>query len=217
MLLLIDNYDSFVYNLARYFVELGCETQVIRNDATTIAEIRKIAPRAIVISPGPCTPAEAGISIELIRELSDSIPMLGVCLGHQAIAAALGGKIVRAPEPVHGRTSLVKHSGTNLFKGLPTPLRVGRYHSLIVEEASLPTELTITARTNDGVPMAIQHHVRPLFGVQFHPESVLTQHGRLLLANFLNLAGLPSQECAITDWNETESSPEAEWLPVISW
>jgi anthranilate synthase/aminodeoxychorismate synthase-like glutamine amidotransferase len=217
MLLLIDNYDSFVYNLARYFVELGCETRVVRNDAIQLADVRELSPNAIVISPGPCTPNEAGISIELIRELSDSIPMLGVCLGHQAIAAAFGGSIVRAEEPVHGRTSLIDHSGQCLFADLPSPLRVARYHSLLIEESSLPSDLLITARTKEGIPMAIQHRTRPLFGVQFHPESVLTEKGRTLLGNFLRFAGIPVQECTASDWHEPDTKDEMRSFPVISW
>ena len=217
MLLLIDNYDSFVYNLARYLAELGCETKVIRNDAMNVATVRLLKPQAIVISPGPCTPNEAGISIELIRQLSISIPILGVCLGHQAIAAAFGGNIIRAPEPVHGRTSLIEHSGTGLFKDLPSPLKVGRYHSLIVDEATLSPELIITARTEDGIPMAMQHRTRPLYGVQFHPESVLTVAGRPLLANFLRLAGLPVQPCSVVDWQEPAVEVEDPNLPVMTW
>ena len=217
MLLLIDNYDSFVYNLDRYLVELGCETKVIRNDVMNVATVRLLKPQAIVISPGPCTPNEAGISIELIRQLSDSIPILGVCLGHQAIAAAFGGDIIRAPEPVHGRTSLVEHSGTELFEGLPSPLKVGRYHSLIVDEATLSPELISTARTEDGIPMALQHRTRPLYGVQFHPESVLTAAGRPLLANFLRLAGLPVKSCSIVDWQEPVIEVEDSNLPVMAW
>ncbi len=217
MLLLIDNYDSFVYNLARYLVELGCETKVVRNDAMNVATVKLLKPKAIVISPGPCTPNEAGISIELIRELSDSIPILGVCLGHQAIAAAFGGDIVRAPEPVHGRTSLVEHSGTGLFKALPSPLKVGRYHSLIVDEPTLSPELMITARTEDGIPMALQHRTRPLYGVQFHPESVLTVAGRPLLSNFLRLAGLPVKPCSVVDWQEPVVEVDDANLPVMAW
>jgi anthranilate synthase component II len=217
MLLLIDNYDSFVYNLARYLVELGCETKVIRNDAMNVATVRLLKPEAIVISPGPCTPNEAGISIELIRQLSDSIPILGVCLGHQAISAAFGGNIIRAPEPVHGRASLVEHSGTELFEGLPSPLKVGRYHSLIVDEATMSPELIITASTEDGIPMALQHRTRPLYGVQFHPESVLTVAGRPLLANFLRLAGLPVHPCAVVDWQEPAAEVEDSNLPVMAW
>jgi anthranilate synthase/aminodeoxychorismate synthase-like glutamine amidotransferase len=217
MLLLIDNYDSFVYNLSRYFVELGCQTCVVRNDAISVDDVRKLSPQAIVISPGPCTPREAGISIDLIREFSESIPLLGVCLGHQAIAAAWGGNVIRAVEPVHGRASFIQHSGSGLFEGLPSPLRVTRYHSLVIEEASLPSDYTMTAWTHDRIPMAIQHRTRPVYGVQFHPESVLTQHGRPLLANFLRLAGIPAKECSITDWKEPQSPIEERGLPVISW
>ena len=215
MLLLIDNYDSFVYNLSRYFVELGCETQVVRNDAIDIAGVRAMSPKAIVISPGPCTPQEAGISIELVSQLSESIPMLGVCLGHQAIAAAIGGRVIRATEPIHGRTSLINHAGTGLFAGLPSPLRVARYHSLIVD--GLSAELTVTATTDDGIPMAIEHRTRKLYGVQFHPESVMTQHGRVLLANFARIADLNPSECAISDWIEPQPQPTDKPLPFLSW
>jgi len=217
MLLLIDNYDSFVYNLARYFVELGCETSVVRNDAIDVAEVRQLAPSAIVISPGPCTPNEAGVSIDLIRELSPTIPILGVCLGHQAIAAALGGLVVHAAEPIHGRTSLVVHHATGLFANLPSPLRVGRYHSLIIDETTLPADLQITARTQDGIPMAIQHQSHPLYGVQFHPESVLTQHGRQILANFARTAGLKPQETSTLDWVEPATTDDAVARPVMTW
>lgn len=191
MLLLIDNYDSFVHNLARYFEELGVETRVVRNDALSIDEVKQLAPRAIVISPGPCTPREAGISVELIRAVSDSIPLLGVCLGHQAITEAFGGLVVRAREPIHGLTSAVWHGGSDVFRGLPSPFLATRYHSLIVDEATLPDCLRVTARLDDGVPMGLCHTSRPVFGVQFHPESILTQHGHRLLANFLDLAGFP--------------------------
>lgn len=217
MLLLIDNYDSFVYNLSRYFVELGCETNVIRNDKINVKAVRELAPRAIIISPGPCTPNEAGISVDLITQLSDSIPMLGVCLGHQAIAAALGGKIIRAQEPVHGRTSSIEHSKSKIFEGVPSPLRVARYHSLIIDEATLPGDLSITARTMDGIPMALEHHSRPLFGVQFHPEAVLTQHGRGILSNFVKIAGLNPRETEIEDWVEPRSSTEDSSRPVLAW
>ena len=210
MLLLIDNYDSFVHNLARYFVELGCETRVVRNDAVTVDEVRELAPAAIVISPGPCTPREAGVSMELIRELAPLVPMLGVCLGHQAIAAALGGQVICADEPVHGRTSWVRHDGRRLFKGLPNPLRATRYHSLIVDEVTLPPDLIVTARTEDGVPMALEHERWPLFGVQFHPESILSQCGRSLLGNFLTLAGLPVRACSIEDWIEPDRPHDDE-------
>jgi anthranilate synthase/aminodeoxychorismate synthase-like glutamine amidotransferase len=217
MLLLIDNYDSFVYNLARYFVELGCETLVIRNDVLDAAAVRELRPQAIVISPGPCTPTEAGVSMNLIREFSELTPILGVCLGHQAIAAALGGQVIRAREPVHGRTSFIEHDGTGLFAGLPSPLRAGRYHSLIVDEGTLPGELVINARTHDGIPMGLQHRSRRLFGVQFHPESVLTQHGRALLANFARLAGMEPIECVTSDWQEPTTAVDEDQHPVMAW
>ena len=190
MILLIDNYDSFVHNLARYFERLGQETLVVRNDATTVAEVRRLAPAAIVISPGPCTPAEAGCSVDVVRELQDEAPILGVCLGHQAIATALGGRIVRAKEPRHGRTSRVDHDVTGVFAGLPTPLSACRYHSLAVDERTLPRELRVTARADDGEVMALEHGSRPVFGVQFHPEAILAEHGFAMLANFLRAAGL---------------------------
>src|SRR5262245_41125024 len=211
MILLIDNYDSFVYNLARYLTELGCATQVVRNDSVTIAEVEQLSPEAIVISPGPCTPNEAGISLALIRELGPRVPLLGVCLGHQALGAALGANVVRAPEPVHGRTSLIHHRGERLFAGLANPLRATRYHSLIVEEASLPAELIVTARTADGIPMALEHAHWPAFGVQFHPESILTDSGHRLLANFLALAGIPVRDAPVGDLPQrTHRSTEAE-------
>lgn len=191
MILLIDNYDSFVQNLARYLRRLGQQTQVVRNDQLTIPQIRQLAPQAIVISPGPCTPHEAGCSLEVVRQLGAETPILGVCLGHQTIAAALGGKVIRAQQPRHGQASPVYHQGTGLFAGLAGPTSVGRYHSLVVEEASLPKDLEVTARTADGVVMALQHQTWPLYGVQFHPESILTDQGYELLANFLRHAGLP--------------------------
>jgi anthranilate synthase/aminodeoxychorismate synthase-like glutamine amidotransferase len=190
LILLIDNYDSFVHNLARYFQRLGQETLVVRNDATAVDEVRRLRPAAIVISPGPCTPSEAGCSVEIIQQLSGEVPLLGVCLGHQAIAAAFGGRIVRAPEPRHGRTSQVKHEKAGLFADLPSPMTVCRYHSLIVEPASLPGELCVTAHADDGVIMALEHEAIPIFGVQFHPEAALTSHGYQLLVNFLRLAGI---------------------------
>jgi anthranilate synthase/aminodeoxychorismate synthase-like glutamine amidotransferase len=190
MILLIDNYDSFVYNLARYLTEMGQETRVVRNDRVSVAEVLKMQPEAVVLSPGPCTPREAGISLELIQSLPEGLPLLGVCLGHQAIAMAFGGDVVLAPEPVHGRTSEVYHDQSGLFENLPSPMKATRYHSLIIEEATLPDDLCITARTREGLPMALRHNDRPIFGVQFHPESVLTQNGRQLLENFLRLAGL---------------------------
>ena len=190
MLLLIDNYDSFVHNLARYLRRLGCETQVVRNDALTPDQIARLRPAAIVLSPGPCTPNEAGHSLEIVKQLAGTIPMLGVCLGHQTIGSALGARIVRAPAPMHGRTSQVEHGGEGLFAGLPSPLTVGRYHSLVVDRQTLPDELVVIAQTADGVVMALAHTRWPVFGVQFHPESILTEGGYTILANFLRLAGI---------------------------
>ncbi len=189
MILLIDNYDSFVHNLARYFVRLGQETRVVRNDEMSVEEMRRLQPQAIVISPGPCTPAEAGCSVEVILSFHQTVPVLGICLGHQAIGAAFGGLIARASEPRHGRTSSIVHDGTGLFQDLPSPLTVCRYHSLIIDEKTLPPELQVTARTADGTIMALQHATAPLFGLQFHPEAALTEHGYAMLANFLRLAG----------------------------
>ncbi len=205
MILLIDNYDSFVFNLARYLRELGCDTEVVRNDSVTVDEVRSRRPEAMVLSPGPCTPAEAGICVDLVRTLAGQTPMLGVCLGHQAIAAAYGAAVVRAPEPVHGRTATVVHHATGLFAGLPQPLTVGRYHSLIVDEATLPAELEVTCRTSDGVVMGLAHRRHAVWGVQFHPESVLTQAGHQLLRNFLGLAG-----------RSTPPPPTPEWIPPLS-
>jgi anthranilate synthase/aminodeoxychorismate synthase-like glutamine amidotransferase len=193
MILLIDNYDSFAHNLGRYFERLGVRTTTVRNDAVDLAAVRDLRPSAIVLSPGPCTPREAGASLEIVRELHREIPMLGVCLGHQVIAEALGGRIVRAPAPMHGQTSPLLHDGTDLFAGLPAPTKAARYHSLVVEPASLPPSLRVTARTDDGVIMAIAHVERPVYGVQFHPESILTEHGYRLLVNFLQLAGVEVQ------------------------
>jgi anthranilate synthase/aminodeoxychorismate synthase-like glutamine amidotransferase len=190
MILLIDNYDSFVHNLARYLRRLGQETLVVRNDAVSAAEALDLRPKAIILSPGPCTPHQAGCTLDLVRCATDNVPFLGVCLGHQTIGAAFGGKIVRAGEPMHGRASQIQHQGTGIFAGLPNPLSVGRYHSLIVEESSLSGDLEVTARTDDGVIMALAHRRRPVFGVQFHPESILTDGGYRLLANFLRLAGI---------------------------
>lgn len=190
MILVIDNYDSFVFNLARYLRELGCEVSVVRNDALTIEQLAELKPAAIVLSPGPCTPNEAGISLEIVRQLGATIPLLGVCLGHQTIAAAMGGEVIRAAEPMHGRTSLVVHGGKRLFEGLPNPLTATRYHSLTVPESTLPSCLRPTARSSDGILMAFEHVEWPVFGVQFHPESVLTTGGHRLLRNFLTLADL---------------------------
>jgi anthranilate synthase/aminodeoxychorismate synthase-like glutamine amidotransferase len=194
LLLLIDNYDSFVHNLARYFERLGQPTRVVRNDAVDAADVRALRPAAVVLSPGPCTPQEAGDSLEIVRELHHELPILGVCLGHQVIAEALGGRVIRAPSPVHGQSSPIRHNGLGLFAGIPSPIHVGRYHSLVVEPGSLPEVLRPTAWTADDVIMAFEHTELPVFGVQFHPESILTEYGYEMLANFLRLSGVP---CAV--------------------
>lgn len=185
MILLIDNYDSFVYNLARYVSELGFESQVRRNDAITVEEIEALQPSHLIISPGPCTPQEAGISLEAIRHFAPSLPILGVCLGHQAIGQVYGGKVTRARRPMHGKVSQIRHTENDLFSGLENPMTVARYHSLIVSEESFPQELLVTARCELGEIMALRHRVYPLFGLQFHPESILTRFGYELLQNFL--------------------------------
>ena len=187
--LLIDNYDSFTYNLVQRLGELGAEVEVVRNDALTVEQLFAGKPERIVISPGPCTPTEAGISVGVIRALANRkpIPLLGVCLGHQSIGQAFGGRVVRAPQPIHGKAAMVLHDGKGLFAGAPAPLPAGRYHSLVVEEKSLPPELVITARTEDGIVMAVQHRRLPVYGVQFHPESILTPDGQVLLRNFLSV------------------------------
>jgi anthranilate synthase/aminodeoxychorismate synthase-like glutamine amidotransferase len=187
MVLVIDNYDSFTYNLVQYLGELGAEVQVVRNDALTVEEVLRLAPERIVLSPGPCTPNEAGICVPLIRAAAGKIPILGVCLGHQAIGAAFGGEIVRALRPMHGKTSLVHHTGVGVFRGLPNPLRVIRYHSLVIRRESLPAELEITAETDEGEIMGVRHRHHPIEGVQFHPESIMSEAGRELLRNFLEL------------------------------
>lgn len=193
MILLIDNYDSFVHNLARYFERLGHPTLVVRNDAIDVAGVQSLRPAAMVLSPGPCAPDQAGCSLDLVRALIDTTPMLGICLGHQTIVQSLGGQIVRAAEPVHGRGSLVSHDGQSVFVGLPSPLAVGRYHSLVADPCSLPASLLVTARTTDGTIMAVAHRSRPVVGLQFHPESILTEHGYDLLERFLALAGVISR------------------------
>jgi anthranilate synthase/aminodeoxychorismate synthase-like glutamine amidotransferase len=187
MILVIDNYDSFTYNLVQYLGELGAEIVVRRNDAVTVAEVGAMAPSGIVLSPGPCTPAEAGVTVDVIRAWGASIPTLGVCLGHQAIGEAYGGKVVRAVRAVHGKTSRITHDGTGLFAGLPSPLEVGRYHSLVVERDSLPASLEVVATATDDPREihALRHATHPVWGVQFHPESVLTPNGKQLLRNFL--------------------------------
>jgi anthranilate synthase/aminodeoxychorismate synthase-like glutamine amidotransferase len=185
MILLIDNYDSFVYNLARYVRELGDDPLVRRHDAVSVDAIAAMRPTHIIISPGPCAPKEAGISTDVVRRLGATIPILGVCLGHQCIGEAYGGEIVRAGRPMHGKISQVRHSGTGLFEGLPNPFVATRYHSLVIAPASLPPVLRTTATSDDGEIMAVEHVEHPVFGVQFHPESVLTQHGYRILERFL--------------------------------
>ncbi|MGA0532325.1 anthranilate synthase component II [Hansschlegelia sp. KR7-227] len=193
MILVLDNYDSFVFNVARYFEEIGRPTEVVRNDAVTVEDVERAAPEAIVISPGPCTPNEAGISLDLIARLSGRVPILGVCLGHQAIGQAFGGRVVRARRPLHGRASRVEHDDTGLFEGLPNPVSVGRYHSLIVElDGTYDGPLAVTGRSEEGEIMALAHRDHPTFGVQFHPESILTEGGHRLLQNFLAEAGARS-------------------------
>jgi para-aminobenzoate synthetase component 2 len=187
MILLLDNYDSFTYNLAQYLGELGCSVEVHRNDKITVEEIARRKPERIVISPGPCTPQQAGISMELVERLAGKFPILGVCLGHQAIGAAFGGRIVRAPKLFHGKTSQIRHDGKTIFRKLPNPFTATRYHSLIVERKSLPRELAISAETDDGIIMGLRHRRYKIEGVQFHPESVLTESGKQLLKNFLSL------------------------------
>ena len=193
MLVLIDNYDSFTYNLVHYLGELGATCQVFRNDKISVAEVLKLAPKGIVLSPGPCTPNEAGICLELIAKAGPTIPLLGVCLGHQAIGQAYGGKVIRAPVLMHGKLSKISNKGQGVFKGLPKKFEVTRYHSLIVERPSLPDSLAVTAETaqsEGGLIMGLQHKTHPVHGVQFHPESIASEHGHALLANFLEIAGM---------------------------
>jgi len=188
MILLLDNYDSFVHNLARYVRELGGEPRVVRNDALSVAEVEALAPSHIIISPGPCTPAEAGISTALVRRLGHSTPILGVCLGHQAIGAAFGGEIVRAGRPMHGKTSAIRHDGSGVLAGVPSPFTATRYHSLAIGRENLPDELLVNAESEDGEIMGVRHRSQPVHGVQFHPESVLTEEGHRLIENFLALS-----------------------------
>jgi anthranilate synthase component 2 len=188
MILLIDNYDSFTFNLVHFLGELGAECDVRRNDTLTPDEALALNPEAIVLSPGPCSPNEAGICLDLIRAAAGHVALLGVCLGHQAIGQVFGGEVVRAPAPMHGKVSPVFHHGTDVFEGLPSPFNATRYHSLTIAPESLPTSLQATARTEDGVIMGLRHKALPIFGVQFHPESIASEHGHKLLANFLALA-----------------------------
>ena len=190
MILVVDNYDSFTYNLVHYLAELGAQTHVVRNDDLTVDEAWALKPEAVLLSPGPCAPDQAGICLPLITTAPDDMPILGVCLGHQAIGQAFGGDVVRAKALMHGKTSPITHDGRGLFAGLPSPFTATRYHSLAVARATLPNSLDVTAWTEDGEIMGVQHHARPIHGVQFHPESIATEHGHALLANFLDLAGV---------------------------
>ena len=189
MILIVDNYDSFTFNLVQFIGELGAEPEVYRNDALTVEEVRAKNPRGIIISPGPGRPDDAGISIELVRSLGAEIPILGVCLGHQVITVAYGGTVGRAPEQVHGKTVTLCHDGSGLFAGVRSPFEAGRYHSLVADREALPQELELTVSTGDGLVMSVQHRNHRVFGVQFHPESILTEDGKLLLSNFLTLCG----------------------------
>jgi len=187
MLLIIDNYDSFTYNLVQYFGELGAELEVKRNDEISVAEIEAMRPEAVVISPGPCTPKEAGISNEVIARIGPSLPILGVCLGHQCIGHVFGADVVRAGRLMHGKTSPIQHDGTGVFEKLPDPFEATRYHSLIIDPPTVPADLLVNAKTAEGEIMGVRHRHYPIHGVQFHPESILTRHGKELLANFLRL------------------------------
>jgi anthranilate synthase component 2 len=192
-ILLIDNYDSFTYNLVHYMGEMGADVVVKRNDTLTADEALKLNALGIVLSPGPCDPDRAGICLDLIKAAAGKVPLLGVCLGHQAIGQAFGGKVVRAPQPMHGKTSRVSHDGRDLFDGIPNPFTATRYHSLVVERASFPAALEIAATSDDGLIMALRHRQHPIFGVQFHPESIASEHGHKLLGNFLAVARDPSR------------------------
>jgi anthranilate synthase component 2 len=190
MILVIDNYDSFVYNLVHYVEDFGVRAEVVRNDALSVADVLKKKPKAVILSPGPCTPNEAGICLELLAKAPHDLPLLGVCLGHQAMGQAFGGDVVRAQEIMHGKVSEVTHRGSGLFRGLPSPFRATRYHSLAVKRATFPADLVIDAETADGEVMGLSHKSRPVFGVQFHPESIASEHGHAIVGNFLNAAGL---------------------------
>ena len=191
MILVIDNYDSFTYNLVHYLNELGAETLVYRNDALSVEEALGLQPQGVLLSPGPCTPNEAGICLDLLATAPDDLPILGVCLGHQAIGQAYGGQVVRAKAIMHGKTSPIEHTGKGIFAGLPNPVTATRYHSLSVEPSTMPAVLEVTAWTQDGEVMGFQHKTKPVHGVQFHPESIATEGGHAMLANFLKLAGVP--------------------------
>lgn len=196
MYLLIDNYDSFTYNLYHYLGELGAEVAVRRNDALSVEEALALAPAGIILSPGPCDPDKAGICLDLVKAAAGKLPLLGVCLGHQAIGQAFGGKVARAPLPMHGKVSSISHRGEGLFAGLPSPLEATRYHSLIVAREGLPEALEVTAESEDGLIMGLAHRELPLYGVQFHPESIASAEGHRLLANFLRMSGHPVREAA---------------------
>ena len=190
MILVIDNYDSFVYNLVHYVEDLGARTEVVRNDALSAADVLKKKPRAIILSPGPCTPNEAGICLEVLERAPSDLPILGVCLGHQAMGQAFGGEVVRAKAIMHGKVSPVRHRGGGVFRGLPSPFNATRYHSLAVKRDTFPDALNVDAETDDGEVMGLSHKTRPLFGVQFHPESIASEHGHAIIANFLTAAGV---------------------------
>ena len=197
MILVIDNYDSFTFNLVHYLLELGAETKVVRNDAITAGEAIAMAPQAVLLSPGPCTPNEAGVCLDLIAAAAETrLPLFGVCLGHQALGQAFGGTVVRAPQVMHGKTSAITHDGTGVFNGLPSPFQATRYHSLIVRDDDLPDCFAVNARSPDGHIMGMCHRDLPLHGVQFHPESIATEHGHDLIANFLTLAGMTPKQLA---------------------
>lgn len=190
MILVVDNYDSFTYNLVHYLAELGAETHVVRNDDLTVEDAWALKPEAVLLSPGPCAPDQAGICLPILTTAPNDMPILGVCLGHQAIGQAFGGDVIRAKTLMHGKTSPITHDGRGLFKGLPSPFTATRYHSLAISRATLPNTLDVTAWTEDGEIMGVQHHARPIHGVQFHPESIATEHGHDLIANFLDLANV---------------------------
>jgi anthranilate synthase component 2 len=204
MIILIDNYDSFTFNLVHFLGELGAEVRVHRNDRITCAAVAAAEPEAIVLSPGPCTPRKAGICLDVIAALSARIPILGVCLGHQAIGDAFGGRVVRAPTPVHGKLSTIRHQGAGLFHGINGPFQATRYHSLVVERATLPDDLAVTAETEDGLIMGLAHRYLPVHGVQFHPESIASDHGHLILKNFLDIAAA---------WNASRGDTAAASAP----
>lgn len=209
MIVLIDNYDSFTFNLVHYLGGLGADVVVHRNDKISAEDVMALEPDGIVLSPGPCTPNEAGICLDLIGKAAETIPILGVCLGHQAIGQAFGGKVIRAPQMVHGKLSEISHKGSGVFRGITGPFQATRYHSLIVERASMPRELTVNAETGDGLVMGLAHQSLPVHGVQFHPESIASEHGHLMLKNFLDLAvSWNAGQGRITHKAQSSKSPE---------